>query len=108
MYIGDGARIIRDAFELAKAKSPCIIFIDELDGFTQNEDIKVICATNRPDILDPALLRSGRLDRKLELPLPNEEARARIMQIHSRKMNLDKDDVNFEEIARSTNEFNGA
>ena len=107
MYIGDGARIVRDAFELAKAKAPCIIFIDELDavgakrggdgnesrevhrtmmellnqldGFTQNEDIKVICATNRPDILDPALLRSGRLDRKVELPLPNEEARARIM-----------------------------
>jgi 26S proteasome regulatory subunit T5 len=107
MYIGDGARIVRDAFELARAKSPCIIFIDELDavgakrggnenesrevhrtmmellnqldGFTQNDDIKVICATNRPDILDPALLRSGRLDRKVELPLPNEEARARIM-----------------------------
>lgn len=136
MYIGDGARIVRDAFELAKHKSPCIIFIDELDavgakrggnenesrevhrtmmellnqldGFTQNEDIKVICATNRPDILDPALLRSGRLDRKVELPLPNEEARARIMQIHSRKMNVDKDDVNFEELARSSNEFNGA
>lgn len=136
MYIGDGARIVRDAFELAKAKSPCIIFIDELDavgskrggdenenrevhrtmmellnqldGFTQNDDIKVICATNRPDVLDPALLRSGRLDRKVELPLPNEEARVNIMQIHSRKMNVDKDDVNFEELARSTNEFNGA
>lgn len=107
MYIGDGARIVRDAFDLARAKAPCIIFIDELDaigskrgggdnenrevhrtmmellnqldGFDQNDDIKVICATNRPDILDPALLRSGRLDRKVELPLPNEEARARIM-----------------------------
>lgn len=53
--------------------------LNQLDGFTQNEDIKVICATNRPDILDPALLRSGRLDRKIELPLPNEEARARIL-----------------------------
>ena len=82
--------------------------LNQLDGFTQNDDIKVICATNRPDILDPALLRSGRLDRKVELPLPNEEARARIMQIHSRKMNIDKEDVNFEELARSTNEFNGA
>ena len=82
--------------------------LNQLDGFTQNEDIKVICATNRPDILDPALLRSGRLDRKLELPLPNEESRARIMQINSRKMCLDKDDVNFEELARSSNEFNGA
>jgi len=79
-----------------------------LDGFTQNEDIKVICATNRPDILDPALLRSGRLDRKVELPLPNEEARARIMQIHSRKMHIDKEDVNYEELARCTMEFNAA
>ena len=136
MYIGDGARIVRDAFELAKAKAPCIIFIDELDavgakrgsgenesrevhrtmlellnqldGFTQNDDITVICATNRPDILDPALLRSGRLDRKVELPLPNEEARARVMQIHSRKMHIDKEDVNYEELARCTMEFNGA
>lgn len=68
----------------------------------------MIAATNRPDILDPALLRSGRLDRKIELPAPNEEARARIMQIHSRKMNINKDDVNFEELARSTVDFNGA
>ena len=58
--------------------------------------------------MDPALLRSGRLDRKVELPLPNEEARGRIMQIHSRKMNVNKDDVNFEELARSTQDFNGA
>eukprot|EP00351_Strombidinopsis_sp_SopsisLIS2011_P005898 CAMPEP_0116877302 /NCGR_PEP_ID=MMETSP0463-20121206/9087_1 /TAXON_ID=181622 /ORGANISM="Strombidinopsis sp, Strain SopsisLIS2011" /LENGTH=147 /DNA_ID=CAMNT_0004524457 /DNA_START=807 /DNA_END=1250 /DNA_ORIENTATION=- len=128
--------MVRDAFELAKEKAPTIIFIDELDavgtkrgsgegetrevhrtmlellnqldGFTQNDDIKVIAATNRPDILDPALLRSGRLDRKIELPWPNEEARARIMQIHSRKMNVNKDDVNFEELARSTVDFNGA
>ena len=68
----------------------------------------MICATNRPDILDPALLRSGRLDRKIELPPPNEEARARIMQIHSRKMNIEKEDVNFEELARSTMDMNGA
>lgn len=136
MYIGDGAKMIRDAFELAREKSPAIIFIDELDaigtkrgagegesrevhrtmlellnqldGFSQNDSIKVIAATNRPDILDPALLRSGRLDRKVELPLPNEEARARIMQIHSRKMNVNKEDVNFEELARSTQDFNGA
>jgi len=136
MFIGDGAKMVRDAFEMAKEKAPAIIFIDELDavgtkrnsgenetrevhrtmlellnqldGFSQNDDIKVIAATNRPDVLDPALLRSGRLDRKIELPLPNEEARARIMQIHSRKMNIDKNDVNFEELARSTPEFNGA
>lgn len=136
MFIGDGAKMVRDAFELAKEKAPTIIFIDELDavgakrtsgenetrevhrtmlellnqldGFSQNDDIKVIAATNRPDILDPALLRSGRLDRKIELPLPNEESRARIMQIHSRKMNVNKDDVNFEELSRGTVDFNGA
>ena len=136
MYIGDGAKMIRDAFNLAREKSPCIIFIDELDaigtkrgsgegetrevhrtmlellnqldGFTQHDDIKVIAATNRPDILDPALLRSGRLARKVELPAPNEEARVRILKIHSRKMNVDQDDVNFEELARSSPDFNGA
>merc|ERR1711966_218992 len=136
MFIGDGAKMIRDAFELAKEKAPAIIFIDELDaigtkrgsgegetrevhrtmlellnqldGFSQNSDIKVIAATNRPDILDPALLRSGSLDRKIELPLPNEEARARVMKIHSKKMHVNMDDVNFEEISRSTPDFNGA
>src|SRR5690606_11927657 len=70
-------------------------------------DIKVIAATNRVDILDPALLRSGRLDRKIEFPHPNEQARAHIMEIHSRRMNVDKD-VNFEELARCTDDFNGA
>ena len=69
--------------------------------------VKVIAATNRIDILDPALLRSGRLDRKIEFPLPNETARARILEIHSRKMNVGPG-VNFEELARSTDEFNGA
>ncbi|CAO3651431.1 unnamed protein product [Cunninghamella echinulata] len=136
MFIGDGAKLVRDAFNLAKEKSPAIIFIDELDaigtkrfdsdksgdrevqrtmlellnqldGFSSDERIKVIAATNRIDILDPALLRSGRLDRKIEFPLPNEEARARILQIHSRKMNVSKD-VNFEELSRCCDEFNGA
>jgi len=136
MFIGDGAKLVRDAFALAKEKAPAIIFIDELDaigtkrfdsekagdrevqrtmlellnqldGFSSTQDIKVIAATNRVDILDPALLRSGRLDRKIEFPAPNEEARARIMQIHSRKMNVDPD-VNFEELARCTDDFNGA
>ena len=107
MFIGDGAKMVRDAFALAREKAPAIIFIDELDavgtkrgsgenetrevhrtmlelltqldGFTQDDSNKVIAATNRPDILDPALLRSGRLDRKIELPLPNEESRARIL-----------------------------
>ena len=108
MFIGDGAKMIRDAFTLAKEKAPTIIFIDELDaigtkrfdsdtagdrevqrtmlellnqldGFSPDDRIKVIAATNRPDILDPALLRSGRLDRKIEFPHPNEDARAQIM-----------------------------
>lgn len=141
MFIGDGAKLVRDAFDLAKEKSigrgGAIIFIDELDaigtkrfggeqsgdrevqrtmlellnqldGFSSNTRIKVIAATNRPDVLDPALLRSGRLDRKIELPHPTEEARSRIMQIHSRKMNVDLEDVNFEELARCTDDFNGA
>lgn len=135
MFIGDGAKLVRDAFALAKEKKPTIIFIDELDavgtkrfdsdvsgdrevqrtmlellnqldGFSSDDDIKVIAATNRIDILDPALLRSGRLDRKIEFPLPNEEARKHILTIHSRNMN--KIDVNLDEIARSTNDFNGA
>lgn len=136
MYIGDGARLVRDAFALARAKKPCIIFIDEidaigvrraasdktgdrevqrtmlellneLDGFVVSNDIKIIAATNRVDILDPALLRSGRLDRKIEFPLPNTEGRKRIMQIHARKMTVNPD-VNFDELARSTDGFNGA
>jgi len=136
MFIGDGAKLVRDAFALAKEKAPAIIFIDELDaigtkrfdsekagdrevqrtmlellnqldGFSSTSDIKVIAATNRVDILDPALLRSGRLDRKIEFPAPTEEARARIMQIHSRKMNTSQE-VNFDELARSTDDFNGA
>eukprot|EP00937_MAST-01D_sp_MAST-1D-sp2_P007257 g7257.t1 len=143
MFIGDGAKLVRDAFELAKEKledgthKGAIVFIDELDaigtkrfggeqsgdrevqrtmlellsqldGFSSNANVKVIAATNRPDVLDPALLRSGRLDRKIELPHPSEEARARIMQIHSRKMTVDMEDVNFDELARCTDDFNGA
>jgi len=142
MFIGDGAKLIRDAFELAKEKindgtsDGAIIFIDEidaigtkrfggdqsgdrevqrtmlellsqLDGFNSNEMIKVIAATNRPDVLDPALLRSGRLDRKIELPHPSEDARVKILKIHSRKMTLSSGVV-FEELARSCEDFNGA
>jgi len=142
MFIGDGAKMIRDAFELAKEKiekgtsAGAILFIDEidaigskrfggdqsgdrevqrtmlellsqLDGFTSNDMIKVIAATNRPDVLDPALLRSGRLDRKIELPHPSEDARAGILKIHSRKMNV-SNDVVFDELARSCDDFNGA
>jgi len=136
MFIGDGAKLVRDAFALAKEKLPAIIFIDELDaigtkrfdsekagdrevqrtmlellnqldGFSSTAQIKVIAATNRVDILDPALLRSGRLDRKIEFPNPTEEARARILQIHSRKMNVSAE-VNFDELSRCTDDFNGA
>lgn len=158
MYIGDGAKLIRNAFELAKEKAPAIIFIDELDaigtkrfdsdksgdrevqrtmlellnqldGFGSDERIKVraypnltlyevttnrcfsfvqvIAATNRIDILDPALLRSGRIDRKVEFPLPNEKGRAKVLEISARKMHVDPS-VNYEELARSTDEFNCA
>ena len=79
-----------------------------MDGFNSDSRIKVIAATNRPDILDPALLRSGRFDRKVELPNPNEEARVSILKIHSRKLVINKESVNFEEIARSTEDFSGA
>lgn len=136
MFIGDGAKLVRDAFALAKEKAPTIIFIDELDaigtkrfdskrsgdrevqrtmlellnqldGFESDDRIKVLAATNRVDVLDPALLRSGRLDRKIEFPLPTEDARAGILQIHSRQMTVDEA-INWQELARSTDEFNGA
>ena len=136
MFIGDGAKLVRDAFALAKEKAPAIIFIDELDaigtkrfdseksgdrevqrtmlellnqldGFSSDDRVKVLAATNRVDVLDPALLRSGRLDRKIEFPMPNEDARANILQIHARKMTVD-DGVNWAELARSTDEYNGA
>ena len=81
--------------------------LNQLDGFSSDDQVKVIAATNRVDVLDPALLRSGRLDRKIEFPMPNDEARARILQIHSRKMTVDEN-VNFMELARSTDEYNGA
>ncbi|CRK37706.1 hypothetical protein BN1708_016590, partial [Verticillium longisporum] len=81
--------------------------LNQLDGFASDDRIKVLAATNRVDVLDPALLRSGRLDRKIEFPLPNEEARAQILKIHSRKMRVDPA-VNWDELARSTDEFGGA
>mmetsp|Transcript_23852 Transcript_23852/g.76671 ORF Transcript_23852/g.76671 Transcript_23852/m.76671 type:complete len:408 (+) Transcript_23852:83-1306(+) len=116
-YIGEGSRMVRELFVMAREAAPSIIFLDEidsigqtrlesghggdsevqrtmlellnqLDGFEPADDIKVIMATNRIDILDPALLRNGRIDRKIELPHPNAEARLQILKIHSRKMNL--------------------
>ncbi|KRZ32951.1 26S protease regulatory subunit 6A, partial [Trichinella pseudospiralis] len=135
-YVGEGAKMVREAFRLAKEKAPTVLFIDEIDaigskrhnsdygsdhevhrtmlelltqmdGFKVNENIRVIAATNRPDVLDPALTRSGRFDRKVELPLPNEKARIQIMQIYAQKMNVSRN-VNFEELARCTDDFNGA
>jgi len=138
MFIGDGAKLVRDAFALAKEKAPAIIFIDEidavgtkrfdsdvsgdrevqrtmlellnqLDGFASDERIKVIAATNRVDILDPALLRSGRIDRKIEFPHPDEDARAHILKIHALNKGMNTNpDVNFEELSRCTEDFNGA
>ena len=115
-YIGEGARLVREVFVMARKHAPSIIFMDEidsiggqrleggrgdsevqrtmlellnqLDGFETTNDIKIIMATNRIDILDDALLRPGRIDRKIEFPNPNEEARLDILKIHSRKMNL--------------------
>ena len=136
-YIGDGAKMVRDAFALAREKAPTIVFIDEidavglkrsggdghggkevqrtmlellnqLDGFSSTDDVKVIAATNRADVLDPALLRSGRLDRKIEFPMPNEEGRAKILEIHSRNMHYNNKTINFKEFARMTDDFNGA
>ena len=136
MFIGDGAKLVCDAFKLAKEKAPAIIFIGELDaidtkrfdsdksgdrkvqcttlellnqrdGFGSDEHIKVITATNRIDILNPALLRSGQLDCKIEFPLPKETAQAHIREIHSHKMTIAAG-INFEELSRSTDEFNGA
>jgi 26S proteasome regulatory subunit T5 len=136
MYIGEGACLIREAFQLAKEKQPTIIFIDEidaigtkrfdsstngdrevqrtmlellsqLDGFTENLNIRVIAATNRVDILDPALLRSGRIDRKIEFPYPNKDSREKILLIHIRKLKI-SNDLKIEEIALLSTGFNGA
>ncbi|MFX1250456.1 MAG: proteasome-activating nucleotidase [Promethearchaeota archaeon] len=135
-YIGEGARLVRDIFNMAIDRRPTILFIDELDaigskrldlstsgdreiqrtmlqllslmdGFSRYEDVKFIAATNRPDILDPALVRSGRFDRHIEIPLPNEQARLEILRIHSYKMSL-AENVNLKAIAEKTEGLSGA
>lgn len=135
-YIGESARIVREMFAYAKTHSPCIIFMDEIDaiggrrfsegnssdrevqrtlmellnqmdGFDELGQVKLIMATNRPDILDPALLRPGRLDRKIEIGLPNEASRLEILKIHSKKM-ARKDEIDFDAIVKLSNDFNGA
>ena len=136
MFVGVGASRVRDMFDQAKKQAPCIIFIDELDavgrhrgaglggghdereqtlnqmlvemdGFEGNEGIIVIAATNRPDVLDPALLRPGRFDRQVVVPLPDVRGREQILKVHMRKVPL-SDDVRPGVIARGTPGFSGA
>lgn len=136
MFVGVGASRVRDLFRTAKDASPCIIFIDEIDavgrirgagvggghdereqtlnqilsemdGFQQNEAVIVVAATNRPDVLDPALLRPGRFDRHITIDRPTREGRVGILKVHSRKVPLAAD-VNLESIAAGTIGFSGA
>lgn len=136
-YVGEGARMVRELFTMARSKRACIVFFDEidaiggargggddngsdnevqrtmlqivteLDGFDARGNIKVLMATNRPDTLDPALLRPGRLDRKVEFGLPDLEGRGHILKIHSKRMNCDRD-IRFELIARLCPSTTGA
>ena len=118
MFVGVGASRVRDMFDQAKKQSPCIIFIDEIeqtlnqllvemDGFDGNDGIIVIAATNRPDVLDPALLRPGRFDRQVVVGLPDVRGREQILKVHMRKVPLG-DDVDASGIARGTPGFSGA
>nr|CAD7458571.1 unnamed protein product [Timema tahoe] len=104
-FIGEGSRMVRELFVMAREHAPSIIFMDEIDSIGSSRiesgsggDSEVVMATNRIDILDPALLRPGRIDRKIEFPPPNEEARLDILKIHSRKMNLTRG-INLRKIA---------
>ncbi|KNE61015.1 26S protease regulatory subunit 7 [Allomyces macrogynus ATCC 38327] len=135
-YVGEGARMIRELFEMARTKKACIIFFDEidavggarhddgsggdnevqrtmlelinqLDGFDARGNIKVLMATNRPDTLDPALLRPGRLDRKVEFGLPDLEGRAHILKIHAKSMSVERD-IRYELVARLCPNATGA
>ena len=135
-YVGEGARMVRELFELARTKKTCIIFFDEvdaiggmrfddgaggdnevqrtmlelinqLDGFDSRGNIKVLMATNRPDTLDPALLRPGRLDRRVEFGLPDNEGRAHILRIHARSMSVERN-IRYDLIARLCPNTTGA
>lgn len=135
-YIGESARVIREMFNYARDHQPCVIFMDEidaiggrrfsegtsadreiqrtlmellnqLDGFDELGKVKLIMATNRPDVLDPALLRPGRLDRKLEIPLPNEQGRLDILKIHASKITK-HGDIDYEAVVKLSDGFNGA
>lgn len=137
-YVGEGARMVRELFTMARSKKACIIFFDEvdaiggsrtaggedggsdnevqrtmlqivteLDGFDARGNIKVLMATNRPDTLDPALLRPGRLDRKVEFGLPDLEGRTHILKIHAKRMSVDRD-IRYELLARLCPNTTGA
>lgn len=135
-YVGEGARMVRELFQLARSKKACIIFFDEidaiggarfddgaggdnevqrtmleivnqLDGFDARGNVKIIMATNRPDTLDPALLRPGRVDRKIEFGLPDLEGRTQIFKIHAKTMSMDKN-IRFELLARLCPNATGA
>ncbi len=135
-FIGEGARLVRDVFQLAREKAPTILFVDEidavggrrthdgtvgsaevnrtmtqilteLDGFGERGNVRVMAATNRIDLLDPALLRPGRFDRVIEIPAPDEAGRMRILSIHTKSMSL-ADDVDLETIAAETDAATGA
>ncbi|MBI2654616.1 proteasome-activating nucleotidase [Candidatus Woesearchaeota archaeon] len=135
-FIGEGAKLVKEIFDLARKKSPAIIFIDELDalaakrievgtsgerevnrtfmqllaeidGFKPLDNVKVIGATNRKDILDPAVIRPGRLDRLIHIPIPNKEARLEIFKIHSRNMSYDRK-INIEALVDRMEGFSGA
>ena len=135
-FIGEGSRLVRDLFELAAEREPAVIFIDEIDavaskrtdsktsgdaevqrtmmqllsemdGFDDRGDIRIMAATNRFDMLDEAILRPGRFDRLIEVPKPGVEGRSRILEIHTRDMNV-ADDVDFADLAESLEEYSGA
>ena len=135
-YLGDGPKLVRELFRVAEDMAPSIVFIDEidavgtkrydatsggereiqrtmlellnqLDGFDARGDVKVLLATNRIETLDPALLRPGRIDRKIEFPLPDEKTKRRIFNIHTSRMTL-SDDVNLEALIMSKDQLSGA
>ncbi|CAI0377570.1 unnamed protein product [Linum tenue] len=112
-YIGESARLIREMFGYARDHQPCIIFMDEIDAiggrrFSEGTSaVKMIMATNRPDVLDPALLRPGRLDRKIEIPLPNEQSRMEILKIHAAGI-AKHGEIDYEAVVKLAEGFNGA